>query len=77
MNGVNNDALTPAQCPRCGGDFGCGALRLDQPCPCSTVTLAPALQALLRQRWSSCLCLACLGALAGGAPLELPQRNAQ
>ncbi len=34
------------------------------PCPCSGLTLSAALQATLRQRYSTCLCLACLRALA-------------
>jgi hypothetical protein len=34
------------------------------PCPCSGLTLSAALQATLRQRYSGCLCLACLRTLA-------------
>ena len=58
-----------ARCPRCGGAFHCGAQDA-APCACSTLTLAPELQAALRQRYEGCLCLACLQALAQGAPLE-------
>jgi Cysteine-rich CWC len=61
-----NDA---ARCPRCGGAFHCGAAD-PAPCACSTLALTPALQAALRQRYEGCLCLACLQALARGAPLE-------
>jgi hypothetical protein len=57
------------RCPRCGGAFHCG-INDAGPCPCSTLTLSPKLQARLRQRWSSCLCVACLAALAGGEALE-------
>ena len=62
------------RCPRCGGGFHCG---MDDagPCPCTTVSLSPALQATLRQRFTGCLCLACLQALAAGAP-ELPGASA-
>lgn len=56
----------PDRCPRCGGHFHCG-VQGPAPCPCSTLTLTPALQALLRQRYRGCLCLACLQALAAGA----------
>lgn len=59
------------RCPRCGGGFHCGAADA-APCPCSTLTLTPELQAALRERWQGCLCLACLKALAAGAPLSAP-----
>ena len=59
------------RCPRCGGAFHCGAADAT-PCPCGTLTLPPGLQAALRERWQGCLCLACLGALAAGAPLDPP-----
>jgi hypothetical protein len=57
------------RCPRCGGSFHCGVSDA-APCPCSTLTLSPELQVQLRQRWSGCLCLRCLQALAAGAALE-------
>jgi hypothetical protein len=50
-------------CPRCGGGFHCG-VKDAGPCPCSTLTLSPALQADLRRRYARCLCLRCLGELA-------------
>jgi hypothetical protein len=50
-------------CPRCGGGFHCGA-QDTAPCPCSSLVLSPTLQAALRQRYSGCLCLDCLQALA-------------
>ena len=59
------------RCPRCGGVFHCG-VQDSTPCPCSTLTLSTELQAALRTRYSGCLCLACLKALAAGAPLEPP-----
>lgn len=63
---------TPSdRCPRCGGAFHCGVSDA-APCPCSTLTLSAELQAQLRRRWSGCLCLRCLQALAAGADLELP-----
>ncbi|MEK8049779.1 cysteine-rich CWC family protein [Ideonella sp. DXS22W] len=54
------------RCPRCGGGFQCG-MQGPAPCPCTTVQLTPALQAALRARYTGCLCLACLQALAAGA----------
>ena len=51
-----------SRCPRCGGAFHCG-VDDPQPCACTTLTLAPALLASLRERFDSCLCLACLAQL--------------
>ena len=51
------------RCPRCGGGFHCG-MRDDAPCPCTMLTLSAALHASLRQRYTACLCLPCLQALA-------------
>ena len=50
------------RCPRCGGGFHCGVNDAG-PCACSTVQLSAAQQASLRQRYGSCLCLACLASL--------------
>lgn len=58
-----------ARCPRCGGAFHCGA-QDPTPCACSALKLTPELQAALRERYAGCLCVACLQALAQGAPLE-------
>ncbi|WP_425261512.1 cysteine-rich CWC family protein [Rubrivivax sp. RP6-9] len=58
-------------CPRCGGGFHCGA-HDPVPCPCSDLALGAALQATLRQRYSGCLCLTCLQALAAQAITEAP-----
>ena len=56
------------RCPRCGGGFHCG--RADaSPCACTGLTLSAELHSALRQRYSGCLCLPCLAALAAGAPL--------
>lgn len=66
--GVNLQPLDD-RCPRCGGGFHCGVSDA-APCACTTVQLSAALQAQLRQRWSGCLCLRCLQALAAGAPLD-------
>jgi hypothetical protein len=37
------------------------------PCPCTRVTLDAATLAALRQRYSGCLCLRCVGELAQAA----------
>ncbi len=65
----NHAALPSDRCPRCGGGFHCGAQDVT-PCPCGTLTLDAALQTRLRERFTGCLCLACLRALAAGAPLD-------
>ncbi|NML15217.1 cysteine-rich CWC family protein [Azohydromonas caseinilytica] len=64
------------RCPRCGGGFHCGVNDAG-PCPCTTVTLSTELQGRLREKWSSCLCVSCLVALAGGAALEIQEAQAQ
>ena len=51
------------RCPRCGGGFHCG-VQDATPCPCTTAELSAELQAGLRQRYTGCLCLACLQVLA-------------
>jgi Cysteine-rich CWC len=50
-------------CPRCAASFHCGVNDAG-PCACTTLTLTPELQAQLQQRFSGCLCLACLRELA-------------
>ena len=52
-----------ARCPRCGGGFHCGAGDAS-PCPCTRVELDAATLAALRERYTGCLCLRCLAALA-------------
>ena len=64
-------AATTDTCPRCGGGFHCGA-HDPVPCPCSGLVLSATLQAALRQRYSSCLCLACLRTLAAQESTETP-----
>ena len=56
------DSSAAAICPRCGARFHCGA-SIRAPCACSTVKLNAAQLAGLRQRYSNCLCLACLASL--------------
>ena len=51
-------------CPRCGGGFHCGAAD-PGPCACSALVLTAELQARLRREYSGCLCVRCLGELAG------------
>jgi|APLow6443716910_1056828.scaffolds.fasta_scaffold201146_2 hypothetical protein len=53
------------RCPRCGGAFHCG-MNDAAPCPCTGIVLDAATLAQLRQRYSGCLCLACLHSLAAG-----------
>lgn len=70
-----------ARCPRCDGPFLCGALNgaNGEPCACQALSLPPGLAATLRQRYSTCLCIACLTQLAAddkkaGAPCDAPAR---
>lgn len=55
-------------CPRCGSAFHCG-VNDARPCACTTLQLDAATLAGLRQRYTGCLCLACLRELAA-APLK-------
>ena len=52
-----------SRCPRCGGDFHCG-FGDAAPCACATVPLDESVRAELRLRYTGCLCLACLRAIA-------------
>jgi hypothetical protein len=45
------------------------------PCACTGVTLDPNLQRRLRKCFTGCLCLRCLLALAGGAPVDVAERS--
>lgn len=58
-------AMLDARCPRCGGDFGCGANA--GHCDCFGIRLSDALRAELSARYSGCLCLRCLRAVVDGA----------
>ena len=52
-------------CPRCGEPFACGVgADASTPCFCVAYRLGAARLAELRERWSDCLCAACLAALA-------------
>jgi hypothetical protein len=57
------------RCARCGGAFHCG-MNDEHPCACTGVTLQAATLADLRHRYSGCLCLRCLQALAAPAPVS-------
>jgi hypothetical protein len=57
---------TDERCPRCGGAFHCG-MNDAAPCACTGITLDAGLQQQLRERYTGCLCLRCLQALAGDA----------
>ena len=56
------------RCPRCGGRFQCG-MNGHAPCACTGIPLDAALQQRLRERYTGCLCLRCLAALAQGEAL--------
>jgi hypothetical protein len=49
-----------ACCPGCGGDFRCGASDRSTPCVCKTIALDAHALTALRERYTGCLCLACL-----------------
>lgn len=59
---ASEPATQAARCPRCGQGFHCG-VNDGQPCACGSVALDGPLRAVLRQRYSSCLCGDCLRAL--------------
>ena len=61
--------LPDDRCPRCGGSFHCG-INDELPCACTGLTLDAALQQRLCERYTGCLCMSCLRALAAGAALE-------
>ena len=50
-------------CPRCGGGFHCGVADA-APCACAALTLTAQTRAELRARYTGCLGLSCLVALA-------------
>ena len=62
-SGVNAAAPAQDRCPRCGGSFHCG-MHDAAPCACTGIVLSARLQQQLRERYSGCLCLRCLGELA-------------
>jgi hypothetical protein len=55
-----------ARCARCGRAFDCGAGDA-APCACATIALTPAHRGAIADRYTDCLCLSCLGAIAQGA----------
>ena len=59
----------PLSCERCGQPFHCGA-RDAAPCACTTLRLSPAQRDSLAAQYRHCLCLACLAAIAAGAPQQ-------
>ena len=72
-------ALPEDRCPRCGGAFHCGVGDAG-PCPCTSVQLDADLQQRLRERYTGCLCLRCLAALAQDWDAEsgdAPSHNSQ
>ena len=65
-------AVPDVRCPRCGGDFACGAAG-PSPCACAAVELGAALRLSLRTDYTGCLCLACLRELAAGVQSGLTE----
>jgi len=62
----------PATCPRCRGDFLCGAK--DARCECFDLKLDDATRERIGREFCGCLCLACLKALASGAEVSESSR---
>jgi hypothetical protein len=62
-SGGDSAARTQDRCPRCGGGFRCG-MHDAAPCACTGLVLSAPLRQQLRERYSGCLCLRCLGELA-------------
>jgi hypothetical protein len=60
-------------CPRCGQAFHCG-VRDAAPCACGSIDLSHDTLRLLRERYTACLCLACLREVAS-MPLAAQQAD--
>ncbi len=60
------------RCPRCGGGFHCGVAG-SLPCACSRYPIGAETLAMLRQRFTGCLCTRCLAELAAAAPAPRPE----
>jgi hypothetical protein len=54
-----------ARCPRCGNGFDCGVADAS-PCGCRQAPLTDDHRRAIAARYSGCLCLACLTAIAAG-----------
>jgi hypothetical protein len=65
--------MTESRCERCGASFGCEAGSGNE-CWCSELVLTDAQRAALAEEFRSCLCPACLAALAAGRvrPAHVP-----
>lgn len=61
---MEDTECTASRCPRCGSNFHCG-MQDAAPCACTSVRLQPDTLAVLRERYTGCLCLACLHQVAG------------
>ena len=55
-----------SRCPRCGGEFHCGAS--EARCDCFEIKLDEAQRARLAREFSGCLCLRCLRELQAQQP---------
>jgi hypothetical protein len=56
-------------CPRCGQAFHCG-VNDAAPCACGGIELTGDTLRLLRERYTACLCLACLHEISSMPPGE-------
>jgi hypothetical protein len=65
-------SCSPSVCEACGGPFGCGAQ--SSGCWCAEVKLTELVRAKLRERYSSCLCRACLERFAASADADEPEK---
>ena len=66
MSDSGGGGAAEGRCPRCGRAFHCG-MNDPVPCACTSISLAAALLAQLRERYDGCLCLACLAQLQAEA----------
>jgi ribosomal protein L34E len=55
---VSETSAVNARCPRCGGEFHCGAG--EARCDCFEIQLDEAQRARLAREFCGCLCLRCL-----------------
>ena len=62
VKSITTESCSQSVCEGCGASFGCGAR--ESGCWCAAVKLSAEALAELRERYSSCLCRACLERLA-------------
>ena len=68
MNPIRPPAEGLDRCPRCSGDFHCGAR--DARCDCFDIQITQVLRERIQREFVGCLCMSCLRELAQAEPLN-------